>query len=167
MKIVIGEGSCGLAAGAGKVHAKLDELFAASNPTNAVVTITSCIGMCFVEPIVDVYEDNGTLHRLVRVKEEDAATIHDAVTSGDLSKLEPLTISAEDASFLEKQTRIALRNCGIINPMSIDEYIEKGGYEALKKVLGGMTQDDVIEEIDKSGLKANECSGTCFDSHLA
>lgn len=86
MKIVIGEGSCGLAAGAGKVHAKLDELFAASNPTNAVVTITSCIGMCFVEPIVDVYEDNGTLHRLVRVKEEDAATIHDAVTSGDLSK---------------------------------------------------------------------------------
>lgn len=159
MKIVIGEGSCGLAAGAGKVHAKLDELFAASNPTNAVVTITSCIGMCFVEPIVDVYEDNGTLHRLVRVKEEDAATIHDAVTSGDLSKLEPLTISAEDASFLEKQTRIALRNCGIINPMSIDEYIEKGGYEALKKVLGGMTQDDVIEEIDKSGLKGRGGAG--------
>jgi len=159
MKIVIGEGSCGLAAGAGKVHAKLDELFAASNPTNAVVTITSCIGMCFVEPIVDVYEDNGTLHRLVRVKEEDAATIHDAVTSGDLSKLEPLTISAEDASFLEKQTRIALRNCGIINPMSIDEYIKKGGYEALKKILGGMTQDDVIEEIDKSGLKGRGGAG--------
>lgn len=159
MKIVVGEGSCGLAAGAGKVHAKLDELFAASNPTGAVVTITSCIGMCFLEPIVDVYEDNGTLHRLVKVKEDDAAVIHDAVTSGDLSKLAPLTITEDDAGFLEKQTRIALRNCGIINPMSIDEYIEKGGYEALKKILGGMTQDDVIEEIDKSGLKGRGGAG--------
>ncbi len=160
MKIVVGEGSCGLAAGAGKVHTKLDELFAASNPVNAQVTITGCIGMCFVEPIVDVYEDDGTLHRLVRVTENDADIIHEAVCSGDLSKLDSLTISDEDASFLSKQTRIALRNCGVINPMSIDEYIAKGGYGALSKILKtGMSQDDVINEIDISGLKGRGGAG--------
>ena len=160
MKIVVGEGSCGLAAGAGKVHTRLDTLLNESNPKNAVLTITGCIGMCFVEPIVDVYDDAGKLHRLVKVTEKDADTIYDAVESGDLSKLEPLTISADDASFLEKQTRIALRNCGIINPMSLDEYIEKGGYEALKKILTtGMSQDDVINEIDVSGLKGRGGAG--------
>ncbi|MBR5992090.1 MAG: NADH-quinone oxidoreductase subunit NuoF [Clostridia bacterium] len=160
MKIVIGEGSCGLAAGAGKVHAKLDELFAASNPTGSVVTITSCIGMCFLEPIVDLYDNDSLVRRLVRVTEADAEKIHQAVSSGDLSLVDDITITPDDASFLEKQTRIALRNCGIINPMSIDEYIARGGYEALKKILTtGMTQDDVIEEIDKSGLKGRGGAG--------
>lgn len=160
MKLVVGEGSCGLAAGAGKVHTRLNELFAGSNPTGAEVTITGCIGMCFVEPIVDLYDDEGKLHRLVKLTESDADTIYKAVCSGDLSLVEPLTISPEDASFLEKQTRIALRNCGIINPMSIDEYISHGGYTALEKILkSGMSQDDVINEIDVSGLKGRGGAG--------
>ncbi len=160
MKIVVGEGSCGLAAGAGKVHARLESLLAQANPTSAELTITGCNGMCFVEPIVDIYDDEGKLHRLVKLTEQDADTIYEAVTSGDLSKVDALRISAEDASFLEKQTRIALRNCGVINPMSIDEYIAHGGYEALKKILTtGMTQDDVINEIDVSGLKGRGGAG--------
>lgn len=160
MKIVVGEGSCGLAAGAGKVHARLETLLAQANPTSAELTITGCNGMCFVEPIVDIYDDEGKLHRLVKLSEQDADTIYEAVTSGDLSKVDALRISAEDASFLEKQTRIALRNCGVINPMSIDEYIAHGGYEALKKILTtGMTQDDVINEIDVSGLKGRGGAG--------
>ena len=160
MKIVVGEGSCGLAAGAGKVHAKLDEFFAAANPTGSVVTITSCIGMCFLEPIVDLYDGDALVRRLVHVTEADAQKIYDAVNSNDLSLVDDITITAEDASFLEQQTRIALRNCGIINPMSIDEYIARGGYEALKKILTtGMTQDDVIDEIDKSGLKGRGGAG--------
>ena len=160
MKIVVGEGSCGLAAGAGKVHAKLDELFAAANPSGSVVTITSCIGMCFLEPIVDLYDGDALVRRLVHVTEADAQKIYDAVNSNDLSLVDDITITAEDASFLEQQTRIALRNCGIINPMSIDEYIAHGGYEALKKILTtGMSQDDVIDEIDKSGLKGRGGAG--------
>lgn len=160
MKIVVGEGSCGLAAGAGKVHARLEALLAQANPTSAELTITGCNGMCFVEPIVDIYDDEGKLHRLVKLTEQDADTIYEAVTCGDLSKVDALRISAEDASFLEKQTRIALRNCGVINPMSIDEYIAHGGYEALKKILTtGMTQDDVINEIDVSGLKGRGGAG--------
>jgi len=160
MKIVVGEGSCGLAAGAGKVHAKLDELFGAANPTGAVVTITSCIGMCFLEPIVDLYDGDSLVRRLVHVTEADAEKIYNAVNASNLSLVDDITITADDASFLEKQTRIALRNCGIINPMSIDEYIARGGYSALEKILtSGMTQDDVIEEIDKSGLKGRGGAG--------
>ncbi len=160
MKIVVGEGSCGLAAGAGKVHAKLDELFAAANPSGSVVTITSCIGMCFLEPIVDLYDGDTLVRRLVHVTDADAQKIYDAVNSNDMSLVDDITITADDASFLEQQTRIALRNCGIINPMSIDEYIARGGYEALKKILTtGMTQDDVINEIDKSGLKGRGGAG--------
>ena len=160
MRIVVGEGSCGLAAGAGKVHARLEKLLNEANPKSAELSITGCNGMCFVEPIVDLYDDDGKLHRLVKLKEEDADTIYDAVCSGDLSKVEPLLISPEDASFLEQQTRIALRNCGVINPMSIDEYIAHGGYEALKKIITtGMTQDDVIDEIDKAGLKGRGGAG--------
>ncbi len=160
MKIVVGEGSCGLAAGAGKVHARLETLLAQANPTSAELTITGCNGMCFVEPIVDIYDDEGKLHRLVKLNEQDADTIYEAVISGDLSKVDALRISPGDASFLEKQTRIALRNCGVINPMSIDEYIAQGGYEALKKILTtGMTQDDVINEIDVSGLKGRGGAG--------
>lgn len=160
MKIVVGEGSCGLAAGAGKVYARLEALLTHSNPVSAELTITGCNGMCFVEPIVDVYDDDGKLHRLVKLTEQDADTIYDAVITGDLSKVDALRISDEDASFLEKQTRIALRNCGVINPMSIDEYISHGGYEALKKILTtGMSQDDVIDEIDASGLKGRGGAG--------
>ena len=78
MRIVIGEGSCGLAAGAGAVHARLEKLLAQGNPAGATLGITGCIGMCFLEPIVDVYEDDGTLHRLVKVQAKDAQAIYDA-----------------------------------------------------------------------------------------
>lgn len=63
-----------------------------------------------------------------------------------------LELKAEDRAFLENQTRIALRNCGKINPESIDEFIAAGGYRALEKVLREMTPEDVIETIKKSGL---------------
>ncbi|MBQ9006634.1 MAG: (2Fe-2S) ferredoxin domain-containing protein [Atopobiaceae bacterium] len=116
MRIIVGEGSCGLAAGAGSVHTKLDELFAQDNPRGVELGITGCIGMCFLEPIVDIYEDDGTLHRMVKVQAKDAQTIYDAVMGGDLSLLDKLRISAEDELFLSKQTRVALRACVVLDP---------------------------------------------------
>ena len=80
MKIVVGEGSCGIAAGAAKVYDKLASALDKSNE----LTITGCIGMCFLEPIVDIY-DNGTLTRLVKVSENDCERIAKAVNSDDLS----------------------------------------------------------------------------------
>ena len=129
MRIVVGEGSCGLAAGAGKVHEALAKL-------GADVGITGCIGMCFLEPVVDLYDGNALAARLVRVKEGDAERIFKAVGSGDLSGVEDLKIAAEDAEFLAKQTRIALRHCGIIDPESLDDYRAADGYKAIAKILG-------------------------------
>ncbi|MBQ2625533.1 MAG: 4Fe-4S binding protein [Kiritimatiellae bacterium] len=183
MKLVFGEGSCGIAAGARKVRAAVEKL----NADGAVeVGITGCIGMCYLEPIVDVYGEPGTyppseasaeggsmrggngelgtgngeplLARLVRVQEKDAERIYKAVASGDLSGVEDLEISADDKEFLEKQTRIALRHCGLIDPEDIAAYEAVDGYKAIRKVLA-MTPEDVIAEIKTSGLAGRGGAG--------
>lgn len=154
MKIVVGEGSCGIAAGAAKVYDKLASALDKSNE----LTITGCIGMCFLEPIVDVY-DNGTLTQLVKVSENDCERIAKAVNSDDLSTVEDLKISEDDELFLKKQTRIALRHCGIINPEKISDYENTDGYNAVRKVLSEMTPEQVIEEIKISGLAGRGGAG--------
>ena len=155
MKTVkVGQGSCGISAGAAKVYSALENI-----DLNAKLTVTGCIGMCYLEPIVDVYDENGILTRLVRVSENDAQAIAEFVNTGDISKVENLTVSEEDRLFLEKQTRIALRGCGIINPDEIDDYIENGGYTALKKALTVMTPEGVIEEIKTAGLAGRGGAG--------
>ena len=158
MKIIVGEGSCGIAAGAGKVY---DELQVLLQPGEDITLgVTGCIGMCFLEPIVDIRNEKKELvRRLVHVRPEDAETIISALRSGDLSRLDGLTIQDEDAAFLSAQTRIALRRCGVIDPTSIDEYLAEGGYEALKKVLTTMTPEQVIEEIKISGLAGRGGAG--------
>lgn len=158
MKIVVGEGSCGIAAGAAKVYDALAREFETAS-VQPELTIAGCIGMCYLEPIVDIYSDSGTLTRLVRVSESDAADIARAVVSGDMSAAERLMIADEDRAFLEKQTRIALRHCGIINPENIDDYLADDGYQAIKKVLTTMTPEQVIEEIKVSGLKGRGGAG--------
>jgi len=149
-RIVVGQGSCGLAAGAGAVYAALEEKLNASIP--ASLSITGCIGICYLEPIVDVYAEDGQLYRCVQVKPADAETIVSAVEKNDYSLLSDLVIKEEDAQFLSKQTRIALRHCGIINPDEIEAYMADDGYKALEKVLKTMTPEQVIEEIKVSGL---------------
>ena len=116
------------------------------------MSITGCIGICYLEPIVDVYAPDGALHRCVQVQPEHAETIVNAVAQNDYSSLRDLVIREEDAKFLSKQTRIALRHCGIINPEEIDAYTADDGYQALAKVLKTMTPEQVIEEIKISGL---------------
>ena len=149
-RIVVGQGSCGLAAGAGAVYSALESKLGTS--AAAELSITGCIGICYLEPIVDVYAEDGTLYRCVKVKPEDAETIVNAVSSHDFYQLKDLVISEDDAQFLSKQTRIALRHCGIINPDEIDAYTADDGYQALTKVLNTMTPEEVIEEIKISGL---------------
>lgn len=155
MKIVVGEGSCGIAAGAEKVRQALlkQEL------GGAHVTIAGCVGMCYLEPIVDIYEEDGTLKRLVRVTENDAAKIAQYAVTGDESAIKELLVSDEDKEFLEKQTRIALRRCGIINPEDIDDFVASDGYTALKKVVCEMTPQEVIEVIKTSGLAGRGGAG--------
>ena len=154
MRVVVGEGSCGIAAGASAVRSALEAL-------GCETGIVGCIGMCYLEPIVDVYGDDGDLAvRLVRVGPEAAPRIAEAVKSGDLSGLSDLAISEDDKAFLEKQTRIALRNCGVIDPESIESYRAAGGYRALEKIFSsGMSGEDVIGEIKTSGLAGRGGAG--------
>ena len=156
-KIVVGSGSCGIAAGAQKVYDALQTELAGKD--GAALSITGCNGMCFLEPIVDLYDDQNNLTRLVRVKAQDAEAIVGAALSGDLSAVQDLVISDEDARFLEKQTRIALRHCGVINPEDIDDYENTDGYKAIRKALFEMTPEQVIEEIKISGLAGRGGAG--------
>lgn len=155
MKIVVGEGSCGIAAGAEKVRQALLK----QDLNGAKLTIAGCIGMCYLEPIVDIYEDNQEVKRLVRVTENDAEKISKYAQTGDESFISSLLVSDEDKEFLNKQTRIALRRCGIINPDEIDDFVDADGYTAIKKVLTSMTPEDVIEVIKTSGLAGRGGAG--------
>ena len=155
MKIVVGEGSCGIAAGAEKVRQALLK----QDLNGAKHTIAGCIGMCYLEPIVDIYEDGQEVKRLVRVTENDAEKISEYAKTGDESIISSLLVSDEDKEFLNKQTRIALRRCGIINPDEIDDFVNADGYTAIKKVLTSMTPEDVIEVIKTSGLAGRGGAG--------
>ena len=155
MKIVVGEGSCGIAAGAAKVYSAIEKLIGL---TGSTLTVTGCIGMCFLEPIVDIYDGGELKKRLVKVRPEDAEKVI-AYVNGDENAVNDIEISDDDKLFLEKQTRIALRHCGIINPEIIDEYTAFDGYRALEKVLKTMTPEDVIEEIKISGLAGRGGAG--------
>ncbi|MDR1816236.1 MAG: NADH-quinone oxidoreductase subunit NuoF [Clostridiales Family XIII bacterium] len=160
MRIVVGEGSCGVASGAKKTEAALAALLAerggaAGDGSYSGITLekAGCVGNCYLEPVVDVYGDDGGLAaRYVRATEERAADIL-AGTADDL------LISDEDAAFLSQQRRIVLRNAGLINPEKIEEYIAAGGYEALRKALTQMTPEEVIEEVKVAGLRGRGGAG--------
>lgn len=154
MKIVIGEGSCGIAAGAQKIHNALSKC----DLNGAQLTIAGCIGMCYLEPIVDIYEGD-KLTRLVKVSENDVEKIAEYTKTKNTEQIKDLIVSEEDSEFLTKQTRIALRRCGIINPEEITAFIEADGYTALKKCLTELSPEEVIEIIKTSGLAGRGGAG--------
>jgi NADH-quinone oxidoreductase subunit F len=127
-------GSCGIAAGAA-------EIFDLLKQGGCEVTLTGCIGSCWLEPIVEV---DGQLY----VK-ADANAAGEIIRHG---RADGYAIKREDLDAIKAQTRIALQNCGIIDPENIDEYIANGGYEAIKRCRETMTPEQVIAEIKISGL---------------
>ena len=157
MRIVVGQGSCGIAAGAGTVYEAIKAL--KKDGSDWTLASTGCIGMCFLEPIVDIYDEDQLKARLVHVNETDAEKIVRAVENNCLSDVDELLISESDAHFLSKQTRVVLENCGIIDPTDINSYKAAGGYKALEQVLCGMSPEEVIEEIKISGLAGRGGAG--------
>src|SRR5512133_22021 len=134
-----------------------DELEARGLTDTIQVIKTGCFGFCEKGPIVKIMPDN-TFY--VQVKPEDTQTIIDehVIKGRKVTRLlykDPTSKEAVSDSkhmdFYKKQMRIALRNCGFINPENIDEYIARDGYMALGKVLTEMTPDQVIKEIKESG----------------
>lgn len=158
MKIVVGQGSCGIATGAKKVANEFEEILNKKN-IDIKVDITGCIGLCFLEPIVDIYEDGKEKPtRYVKVKQSDVSEIIEShILNGKV--VQSLEISDDDKKLMDKQKRVVLRNCGSINPEKIEEYIAKDGYKATEKVLTTMKSEDVIEVIKKSGLRGRGGAG--------
>ncbi len=158
MRVVVGQGSCGIATGAKKTAAEFEKLIAERNLEGIEVSLTGCVGTCYLEPIVDVYDDHGQMTRYTKVHPEKVSQIiENHLINGKVYG--DLAIKDQDTSFIDKQMRIVLRNCGIINPEIIDEYIATGGYEATKKVVTSMTQEEVIDEIKESGLRGRGGAG--------
>ena len=129
------------------------------------VVKTGCFGLCALGPIMIVYPE-GTFYSMV--KEEDIPEIveehllkgrvvtrlvyQETVTDNGIKSL-------QETAFYKKQNRVALRNCGVINPENIEEYIGENGYQALAKVLTEMTPEDVIPTILDSGLRGRGGGG--------
>lgn len=141
-----------------------DEIKKVGMEKDVQVVVTGCFGFCAAGPIVKVIPDN-TFY--TKVKPEDAAEIvkEHIVKGRKVSRLlynDPDTHKevgdSKHMNFYRKQLRIALRNCGFINPENIDEYIARDGYQALAKVLQG-TPEAAIEEVKRSGLRGRGGAG--------
>ncbi|MBO6062396.1 MAG: NAD(P)H-dependent oxidoreductase subunit E, partial [Bacteroidales bacterium] len=141
------------------------ELAEAGMDQEVRVVRTGCFGLCAMGPIVLIYPE-GALY--TNVKENDVKEIvSEHIVKGRIverllhkeSDEKGVTTSLTDTEFYKHQKRIALRNCGIINPESIDEYIGVGGYEALGKVLTEMKPQEVIDLVKASGLRGRGGAG--------
>ena len=167
-RVLVGMGTCGLSAGARDTYKTLEELLA--NRTNGLgateLSITSCIGMCYREPLVEVRE-NGSRIIYGEVKPERAKEIVAKHLLGG-QVLSDFVVYSDDGAgniggsekdFLTLQKRIVLRNCGVINPESIEEYESAGGYRALRKALLDMAPAAIIEEVKQSGLRGRGGAG--------
>ncbi|MCR4436397.1 MAG: NADH-quinone oxidoreductase subunit NuoF [Clostridiales bacterium] len=126
---------------------------------------TGCFGLCARGPVVVVYPE-GAMYTMVRVEDvEEIVTEH--LLKGRMvrrllaggQEAGDVTQSLDKVDFFKKQLRIALRNCGIINPEDIDEYIAFDGYKALTKVLTEMTPEQVIDTVKRSGLRGRGGAG--------
>ncbi len=136
------------------------------------VVQTGCFGLCALGPVVIVYPD-GTFYS--HITEEDVAEIveehllkgrvverlvyNDVADDVAKENIEQAHASLNDTTFYKSQYRLALRNCGVIDPESIEEYIAMDGYKALGKVLTEMTPDEVIQTILDSGLRGRGGAG--------
>ncbi len=164
-KVIVGMGTCGLSAGARQVYEKLEGILEA-NPGTFELSGTSCIGMCYREPLVEIRSgEERTIYG--GVTEQLTQEIFDSHVKGGRILEEHLALgisggeigSGSETEFQSLQEKIVLRNCGTIDPESIEEYEEAGGYEGLRKALLEMTPEGIIDEMKGSGLRGRGGAG--------
>ena len=153
--------------GSAKIYEALEkEIIAQGLDKEVQVVKTGCFGLCALGPIMIVYPE-GTFYSMVK-PEDIPEIVSEHLLKGrvvtrlvyeETVKEEGGVKSLNDTDFYKKQLRIALRNCGVINPENIDEYIGRDGYAALGKVLTEMTPDDVIETLLAAGLRGRGGAG--------
>jgi len=163
-KILVGMSTCGLSAGARDTYLEFEKLL--SGNSSHELTFTGCIGMCYREPLVEVREDGrrtiygdvdtDRARDIVKTHLENGTVIEDYIVyTEDSSKGK----GGPEKPFLSQQSRIVLRHCGLINPESIDEYLECGGYEATRRALTAMTPEQIVEQVKESGLRGRGGAG--------
>lgn len=163
--LVCGGTGC-LASDSDKVIKNLGAILKAKGLSEQVQVIrTGCFGFCEQGPIIKIEPDNVFY---VRVKPKDAKEIIEQhiINGNRVERLlykDPQTQekvhTQEEMAFYKKQLRVALRNCGLINPEDISEYIALGGYQALGKALTQMSADEVVDTVKKSGLRGRGGGG--------
>jgi len=163
MKLMIGLGSCGIAAGGLKVRDAFSAMLEENPGVNLVLSETGCMGMCYKEPMVELIDDegNGTIYG--GVTPEIAREIFEKHVLGGTPAEEYVVMRRDgtgpEADFITKQQRIVLSRCGKINPESLDEALALDAYKGLEKALKTMTPGQVIEEVLASGLKGRGGAG--------
>jgi len=169
--IYIGAGTCGLGAGADKTQNVIKQYLSDKN-IDATIIEVGCIGLCAVEPIVDIQLPGANRVSFTNVTFDKVTNIMEQVFAGKIETPETLgqyeaeglkkwdnVINIKKHPFFEPQTRIVLKNCGIINPTSIEEYIARGGYASVLKTIQTMQPQEVCETIDISGLRGRGGGG--------
>ena len=169
--IFIGAGTCGLGAGAGKTLRKVEE-YLKEKQMDAEVIQVGCIGLCSSEPIMDVKLPGKNRISFEKVTAAKAADILDKVIENELPEDNILGQFPQEGNeswkdipalnehfFFKPQQRLVLENCGIIDPVSIEEYIANGGYKALLNTLKTMNPAEVCDLIETSGLRGRGGGG--------
>ena len=130
---------------------RLGERIAALGMTDVNIKRVGCLGLCAAGPLVEIAE---TAELFERVKPDDVEGIVKA-----LKKVKPTDTRRPQGPFFEKQLRVVTENMGRIDPESLDDYVGRGGYEALKRVLSDMTSTEVRDVITRSGLRGRGGAG--------
>ena len=164
--LVCGGTGC-TSSGSPKIHDEFEAQLKANHLENEVKVVqTGCFGLCALGPVVIVYPE-GAFYSMVKVEDVKEIVEEHLLKGRVVTRLlyeetvhENDSIkSLNEVNFYKKQHRVALRNCGVIDPENIEEYIAMDGYQALGKVLTKMTPQEVIDEIKASGLRGRGGAG--------
>ena len=178
-RIGVGMGTCGIGNGARAVFVALADALE-SQGVDAQLTPLGCFGFCAAEPLVNIHLPGLPLIVLGQVRAEDAAAIVESIGAGRppldkaicrIDEWDHLTGHVQygrglaelphwdEVAFFKGQKKIVLRNCGLINPMDIEEYIAVGGYHALYQAMQKPSVAEIIEEVKKSKLRGRGGAG--------
>lgn len=160
--VIVGLGSCGIAAGAAKTYSEFERIKTADN-LNFVLKKTSCVGMCYREPLVEIIDEGGSW----LYGDVDASRV-DEIVEKHIKKFSPIPemiiqspkYNSGDQAFFKGQVKIALRNCGHMDPESIEEYEQRQGYQAIRKIAAeSISAEQVIHQVLESGLRGRGGGG--------
>jgi NADH:ubiquinone oxidoreductase subunit F (NADH-binding)/NAD-dependent dihydropyrimidine dehydrogenase PreA subunit len=155
--LAVGMATCGIASGSGEVYQVLQEEIAKNDFKKVQIVATGCLGYCYAEPVVEVRVPG---QAPVLYGQVDAKRARKIVTGLKQQKpLEKGVINREATKLPNQPPRIVLRNCGVINPELIEDYLLADGYQALGKALTEMTPKTVIDTVKKSGLRGRGGAG--------